>query len=312
MPYLRGKQFELIALRDLADLLSRNELIFPIVEPVNPTTVTLEKTIDVMRKHDAMFGLVVNPEVGNIKGEAEIEKLFKLIEKNADVVKPAVIINNKSSLETIKWVFSKLNTKTTTLILTGLPNNVEDFSGLLNQQKINKALVDEKNIGKRLLRQIRSNGYDLILLADHFNMQKRNVDYTNAEDEFFGDDHLFYDEEGYAGFSDYLTIGKEYSDTGFLPYAVTIHLTYFNDKEDLRIRHFVSDDVEDPSDIAGKFGQALSKLVDFVEERQVKTRACKEFQRLNEEMSYPGLGSIKKLSLMHHIELIHDFLKSKR
>jgi len=215
-----------------------------------------------MRKHDAMFGLVVNPEVGNIKGEAEIEKLFKLIEKNADVVKPAVIINNKSSLETIKWVFSKLNTKTTTLILTGLPNNVEDFSGLLNQQIINKALVDEKNIGKRLLRQIRSNGYDLILLADHFNMQKRNVDYTNAEDEFFGDDHLFYDEEGYAGFSDYLTIGKEYSDTGFLPYAVTIHLTYFNDKEDLRIRHFVSDDVEDPSDVAGKFGQALSKPPD--------------------------------------------------
>ncbi len=312
IPYLRGKQFELIALRELADLLSHDGLIFPFVEPVNPTTVTLEKTIEVVRKNKGFFGLVLNPEVGNIKTTADRKKLFEIYSNSTDIISPAIIISKTTDIQTINTFFDPLESAKVNLILTGVPKDSANLPGMVERQNIDKILVDEKNVGKRLLRQLRGKEYDIVLLVDRFNAMKRNVDYAAAEDEFFSDDHLFYKEEGFSGFSDYLTIGEEYSDTGFLPYAVAIHITYIDKNEDIRIRHFVSDDCEDSKDVAGKFGQALSKLIDFVEKHNLNTRACQEFRRLFKEEAYPGLGSIKKLSIMHHIELMYDFLKTKR
>lgn len=44
-PYLRGRQFELIALRELIENDCINSSIIPIIEPVKPTA-TLLKTIE--------------------------------------------------------------------------------------------------------------------------------------------------------------------------------------------------------------------------------------------------------------------------
>lgn len=43
-PYLRGRQFELIAIRELLEADRISEKIIPIIEPVKPTS-TLLKTI---------------------------------------------------------------------------------------------------------------------------------------------------------------------------------------------------------------------------------------------------------------------------
>lgn len=79
-----------------------------------------------------------------------------------------------------------------------------------------------------------------VLLADKFNKQDRNNDYIAADDEPFSEDHLYYLEDGYVGFSDYSVVGHEYSDTGFAPYAVAIHIVYFDTDNSLRVKHFVS------------------------------------------------------------------------
>jgi hypothetical protein len=134
----------------------------------------------------------------------------------------------------------------------------------------------------------------------------RNADYSDNIDEFFSDEHLYYKEEGYVGFADFLTIGQDYSDTGFLPYAVVIHLTYKNSKNEFWVRHFVSDSNLDTTDVAGKFEEALSKLIKFIDENEINTVACNEFREIYKNESYPGLGSIKKLSIKHHIELVHS------
>ena len=34
----------------------------------------------------------------------------------------------------------------------------------------------------------------------------------------------------------------------------------------------------------------------------------KQFEKIYEEQSYPGLGVIKKLSIMHHLELMTRFM----
>ena len=103
-------------------------------------------------------------------------------------------------------------------------------------------------------------------------------------------------EDGYVGFSDYSIVGKEYNETGFAPYAVAIHIVYFDTDDSLRVKHFVSDSNDDISDPAGKFQEALSKLVEWNEEKQLDTVAMKEFEDLyhREAVSYTHLDVYKR------------------
>lgn len=110
------------------------------------------------------------------------------------------------------------------------------------------------------------------------------------------------------GFADYSVVGEEYNDTGFAPHAVAIHIVYFDTDDSLHVRHFVSDSNDDISDPAGKFQEALSKLVEWNKEKQLGTVAMKEFEDLYCREAYPGLGTVKKLSIMHHLELIGRYL----
>jgi hypothetical protein len=128
------------------------------------------------------------------------------------------------------------------------------------------------------------------------------------DDEPFSEDHLYYLEDGYVGFADYSVVGEEYNETGFAPYAVAIHIVYFDTDESLRVKHFVSDSNDDISDPAGKFQEALSKLVEWNEEKKLDTVAMREFEDLYRREAYPGLGTVKKLSIMHHLELIGRYL----
>ena len=63
-PYLRGRQFELIALRELLeDDLIGNKIV-PIIEPIKPTS-TLAKTLSFYSEKEHCHALIMNPEVGN-------------------------------------------------------------------------------------------------------------------------------------------------------------------------------------------------------------------------------------------------------
>ena len=102
-----------------------------------------------------------------------------------------------------------------------------------------------------------------------------------------------------------------YSESGGPAYAIAIHLTYLEDDNDMFIQHFVSDRVNTPTDPAGKFLEALGKLVNAVDDGDsliFKSEAYKQFKKFYEEAHFPGLGFTKKLSMQHHLELISKFL----
>ena len=65
---------------------------------------------------------------------------------------------------------------------------------------------------------------------------------------------------------------------------------------------------DDYSDIPGKFGEALDKLIAFIPELVYKTKAVEEFEIIHSAQHYPGLGSIKKLSILNHLELVNSYL----
>ena len=62
-PYFRGKQFELILLRDNAELLKENK-ICPIIEPVKKDFSSLLRTINKLNDIGTDYILIVNPKAG--------------------------------------------------------------------------------------------------------------------------------------------------------------------------------------------------------------------------------------------------------
>ena len=59
-PYLRGRQFELIALRELVELDLIGENVIPVVEPIKPTS-TLQSTLAKFVEHERKITVIRNP-----------------------------------------------------------------------------------------------------------------------------------------------------------------------------------------------------------------------------------------------------------
>lgn len=301
-PYLRGRQFELIALRELVEKGVLSSRIIPIIEPVKLSS-TLVKTIETYGKNCRSLAIISNPKVGSFNSDIKEEKNQKLRESLSESLKE----NNYILFMNIL----KANAKPERFI----EKHADNMGTICNDKDaipVYKAYFAERDVKYNLIpdesgfrRKIRKNR---VLLADKFNKQNRNNDYIELDDEPFSEDHLYYLEDGYVGFADYSVVGEEYNETGFAPYAVAIHIVYFDIDDSLRVKHFVSDSNDDISDPAGKFQEALSKLVEWNEERHLDTVAMKEFEDLYHREVYPGLGTVKKLSIMHHLELIGSYL----
>ena len=66
-PYLRGKQFELLALRDFATGNHSKEKVVPIIEPVKQQFGGLNTAISTMLDSGLQFAMILNPKDGDFK-----------------------------------------------------------------------------------------------------------------------------------------------------------------------------------------------------------------------------------------------------
>ena len=304
-PYLRGRQFELIALRELIDLSLIGEKVIPIIEPVKLSS-TLTKTLLGFINAGRNIAFVYNPQVGNFVVDAKKEANDKQLE----ILKKSIIEKNviqthyfcKTSNDTLNRWKGKGIKASDIMIIIDDEDFIPIYSEYFDDEPPKYSLIRDES-------EFRSEIHDnRVMMANRFKKQLRNTDYAKKDDEPFSNDHLYYKRNGYVGFSDFSIIGADYSDSGFAPYAVAIHIVYFDDKKKLRVRHFVSDTNDDISDPAGKFAEAVKKLVIWNKTEKINTYAMKRFEELYAEEKYPGLGTVKKLSLMHHLELMSSFL----
>lgn len=307
-PYVRGKQFELIGLRELTEkglLIEDKDKISPIIEPVRNSS-TLKSTISKFTDNGINFTLIVNPQVGSFR---HIEKIFKVLEycreKDYDNYQVGVIFHQNIDHQKAGEVLSEFGEKIPAFSL--IHNTVvDDVEGILsNYERIAEIKYNVINLSLTTRRYYRNFRREtLVEFDDYFKSQSRNSDYLEVEESFFSEEHLYYKEEGFEGFSDYLSIGEDYSDSGFLPYAVAIHLSYADKEGRIRIRHFVSNSNEDNSDVAGKFAEALEKLIRWCDSTNFNSVAIPVFREYYEDGHFPGLGTLKKLSLMNHIDVV--------
>jgi len=303
-PILRGRQNELLAIRELLKNAKLSKKIIPVVEPVK-LSATLVNTIEEFASENHSFVLIRNPKVGsfgsdtkNPKNTKYKERLSELLTNTPSGIKRGLYVDKSTPKQIVSYKDREIQPEDVIAICIH-PDQIKYYEEAFSDYKVKTMLPYAP-----AFRRIRG---EKILSENKFNKKTRNVEYLEPDDEFFSDDHLYFS-DGYVGFSDYSIIGDEYSESGFAPYAVAIHIVYFDHEDILRIHHFVSDDNDDISDPAGKFYQALTKLHEWNEIQQLDTIAMQQFEKIYTEQSYPGLGVIKKLSIMHHLELMSRFM----
>lgn len=286
-PYLRGKQFDLLAINTLIKETRWSKKIYPIIEPVRDSA-TLKKTIELFDQKQLICYLITNPQVGTAKLFAEKRFEWKLgVESN---VKSAEIVTKENPFKAELYVFNA------------------------HSPRKKEHLAIEENRLSVIPDQGRFRVLDVpnkILLRQAFQVKKNVANYAEKVDDFYSDEHLYLSPET-KGFSDYTIEGSRYFDKGGPSRAIAIHISYFDAYLNIRVKHFVSDNNENAQNQSGKFFEALEKLSEWYSRNQdqlLLTLGLEELLRYQETQKFPGLGTIKKWSLAHHLELIGAFLE---
>lgn len=304
-PILRGRQFELLALRECIKEGLLSEKVIPIIEPVKASS-TFVKVLEAFIQTDRMVSVIRNPCVGDFVKDLNKESNQGIKEAVSSSLKDYHIVSSFYIDSHIGSYIDQMNQQGISLekliLICSNPDSIRFYEERVGGSCPLFNLIPDKGDFRRRIRPNR------VLCEDHFPKQSRNVDYYNIETEFFSNDHLYYSEDGYKGFSDYSVVGDEYIETGFAPYAVAIHIVFFDENNTLRIAHFVSESNDDISDPARKFSEAAKKLVEWNQIKQLNTVGIKAFETAYRNQTYPGLGVLKKYSIMHHLELMSRYL----
>ncbi|HEA28901.1 MAG TPA: hypothetical protein ENH91_02730 [Leeuwenhoekiella sp.] len=301
-PYLRGRQFELIALREYSDIRGDKNNIIPIIEPVKKSFNSMKLALPKLIAGKVKFGMVLNPQVGEIKNVDDILNGLVTELANRERWIPVLIVRN--NYDAVNVLLNQLALENTMIICTDQTDtNNEYFKEIVLSDYVTAVLSEDNRSLKRFV-----DGIDkkIIRLDDNFKPEKRNSDYLDLPEEKFTEEHFYYLQDGYAGFSDYTPLISEWIEGGSAPYAVAIHLTYLKTKDEIWIRHFTSESNFDRANIQGKFAEAAKKAVDFLNEKEIHTVASNELRDYYNEAKYPGLGMVKKIAIKHHLEIIND------
>ncbi|MEL7444783.1 MAG: sce7725 family protein [Pseudomonadota bacterium] len=306
-PYFRGKQFELIAIRDTAELMAQASFV-PIVEPVKAQLKGLQRALDAICDAGGSAIVVVNPGYGDHAEDGEdISSLLREKYLERDNIFAGLILTEAMTVEDVVDLYDSHKDHLPVFIHAGFMEAKLLAARIGDQLGKSRHIFFEQNC-KKLYRK-HFDGAHRVLLRDGFT-KRRNADHPSIE--AFSDLHITYPDEGMAGFGDFLTVGDEFSEGGGPAYAVAIHLTFINAEKDdeMYIYHFVSDSKDTPTDPAGKFAEALKKLKDRYDAGDSGLflgTALAQLLELQEKEHFPGLGQAKKLSMVHHIETINSY-----
>ena len=309
-PIFRGRQNELLAIRELINANLLSDKIIPIIEPVTYSATFSNFLSFIAEQKNRKVGIVLNPINGDFVedlNKANVMDEYNEIFRDLDNVLPSFILKKISSNEVIER--SKKYQRTKLYVYNNSETNkIEKFITKVEEERINAIFLLRFSRLSQITKQRK------IILSDLFleNIrQKQNLDYVEGQSYVLNEDIEYYNDLGFEGFADYSIIGDEFSETGFLPKAVVIHVVYYEKGRGILIRHFKSNSNLDNKDPAKKFGEAVEKLVKWNNEdgsKKIDTLAMRKFEELYNNQQYPGLGVIKKLSIMNHLEVVSRVL----
>lgn len=312
-PFLRGKQEELLALQELLKANRLSAKIIPIIEPYRLSS-TLIKTLQLFCEQKRRIYLVGNPIIGQFEDDLSTELVGDETEEEKKQIEK--IISNQEKYNTIiknedikfalyykndfSTYFSQINDEI--LVLFTKDETLDDFieKGYDQESKIEAVFVPN-------VEDIENVERNPVLFRDRFIKAVKNADYP--KEEFFSKDHLLFSRYGCLGFSDYSIVGEKFDEGGFTPYAIAIHIVYPNDRNILYIKHFISDSNYSAKNPAGKFAEAARKMQLWSNNNpNIQSLGLLRLVEYYQSNRYPGLGSLKRYSIMHHLEIVGNIL----
>lgn len=307
-PYFRGKQYELITIRENANRFSASGFV-PVIEPVKESLGGLDKALNAICDADAHAIVIVNPHHGSLRDDGDsISNLLRGKYLPRKEIAAGILLTPSMTVEEAVECCRVHADHKLSLIHNGFSHGRELAATLgeaacaqmrhLFLGEVNKLYQRHFPIGER------------IIVLNGFNRQKRNSDYPDLEK--FSELHVTYKFEGMNGFGDFLTVGDEFLESGGPAYSIAIHLTFIDpdDEDVMYIHHFKSRRSDTPNDPAGKFAEALDVMIKKLNEpgsKILESEAVSEFRDLHARQHFPGLGYVKKLSLQHHIETLAKY-----
>jgi len=308
-PLLRARQFELIALRELAIQEAIQDVVIPILEPVKETHSNLNLAYDVFNQRGQSAILIMNPGIGEITGDGThyLEYIATLENR---VYQPG--FRYRQNGDYIRQCIQDFNLQNCMLICqndinTGNP----DFTGLAEMDEVIGFIVEDPGRNRSLSRYLSDLEKIFVRLDDPFERQLRNSDFLLIAEHQFSEEHLYFEDENFTGFSDYTVLPSEYIEGGSTPRAVVIHLTYLNGQNQIWIRHFTSTTNDSIANVQGKFAEAAEKAVNYCRQNGLNNSAIEELMNHFDEQHYPGLGTVKKISIKNHILIVADYLRNR-
>ena len=306
-PYMRGKQFELAALKEISTRLTPSK-VNPIIEPVNDSTDKLCGVIDTLNSNGITPHVIVNPEVGDLASD------------NPDALESDISAHSVSFIPCIR--LNNLNIQYAQNLLQRLVTEETPFS-LFLQEDIQSNITPYTsnavaNIIQNLNRYSHSFSNSLpksVIITSSFPNKSRNADYSRTP-QFFSDAHNTFMTPlitNQIGFGDFLTIDDAWSTGGGPAFVVALHITYIDSgNKNMYVKHSLSTkNPNDQSDPAGKFQEALQEMITFANTTpslNQNTLGFQEYLNIHARKKYHGLGVPKKLSMMHHIETINNYI----
>lgn len=91
-PYLRGRQYELIAIRELVEKSLISRKVIPVIEPVKLSSALI-KTLRSSQERDFTLGLVRNPQVGDMLRDLKNDKNEKYRDQFYELLGTSNIMN---------------------------------------------------------------------------------------------------------------------------------------------------------------------------------------------------------------------------
>jgi hypothetical protein len=302
-PFLRGKQNELMALRELAHAIAEHGSIIPIIEPVNgnqTTRISLDRYVEVSMP----FLFVSNPAFGDFANDPEplFTGLTSEVLMEYDNWTPALQVNVNSTAAAITAFRQRYAHFEAAVIYNGLPANAAAVAQLTDEHLAHHVFI-EGTVGAAYINAI--DPARRVMIADRFHRQPRNADYPATE--FFSDANTVVDNPSRLDFGDYSIVGNHFAESGGPAYAVAVHHIHFEGDAPgpLHINHYLSDHQDAAVNTSGKVVEAVHNLVAEVDDLHPHdTAACDEYRDIDHEQTSRGLGYLKRLAIQHHLEIM--------
>ena len=220
-PYLRGKTFELLAVRDSEFLL--NNRILPVFEPIVCSDRACGQYLRIAKK-GIRFSIIINSANGGPPPtRIETFQMFQYLENNApDMIFPAFEIRTGQNIVELQNFTYEFKHKQCIIIhrnLTHTQKELEKTLSFFDHLPIHIFL--NRHIPDDLINTLPARRK--ISLNDGF--QKRIPNAIYQEDSYFDDLLFIHRDKGFDGFSDFSIIGDTYSLGGGAANHVALHLT---------------------------------------------------------------------------------------